>query len=121
MRRCSRLGVYSLMGSSNVPLSRGKPKSLADCETYGFDLLTRRYLQCGADHSPLIFASLMTGHHFSNSALVKAPSASGVCSSRNGISWPMSASRERTVASASAAATLALSLSTTDLGVPLGA
>ena len=31
------------------------------------------------DHSPLIFAALTMGHHFSISAFCNAPSASGVC------------------------------------------
>ena len=44
-------------------------------------------------HSALMPAALMIGHHFSISALWKAASASGVCCSRGGISWPRSASR----------------------------
>src|SRR5207248_8596348 len=58
--------------------------------------------------------------HFSVSALWTAYSASGVCVSLATISWPMSVSRLRTVASASAAATAALSLFTTSCGVPVG-
>src|SRR6516164_8175600 len=51
----------------------------------------------GLVHSPLMFAALMMGHHFSIWAVWKARSASGVCCSRGGISCPNSASRERTV------------------------
>ena len=46
-----------------------------------------------ADHSLLIFAALMIGHHFSISALWKVPSASGVCCSRGNSSMPRSANR----------------------------
>jgi len=72
-------------------------------------------------HSPLIFAALMMGHHFSMSAFCSAPSASGVCWSRGGISRPSSASRLRTFASAKASTTAALSFWMMSFGVPLGA
>ena len=41
-------------------------------------------------YSVLMFAAFMIGHHFSSSALWKAPSASGVCWSRGGTSRPNS-------------------------------
>src|SRR6266849_3770089 len=72
-------------------------------------------------HSPLMLAALMIGHHFSTSALWKAASASGVCWSTAGTSWPRSANRARTFALASASTTAALSLPMTVFGVPLGA
>src|SRR5262249_24537524 len=52
--------------------------------------------------------------------LGRAPSASGVCCSREGSSCPCSASRVRTAGSAKASTTAALSLSMTIFGVPLG-
>src|SRR5205814_2294919 len=70
--------------------------------------------------SSLMLADLMIGHHFSISALWKAPSARGVCCSRATACWPRSASRARAVASASASTTAALSLLTTSVAVPLG-
>ena len=63
----------------------------------------------------------MIGHHFSASALTNALSASGVCCSGGKISWPRSASRDRTARSASASAAAALSLPMMSFGVPLGA
>src|SRR5262249_44817013 len=71
-------------------------------------------------YSPWIFAALRIGHHFSISAFCCAASASGVCCSRGGISWPCSVNRCRTVASAKAACTAELSLVMTSLGTPLG-
>src|ERR1700686_3105577 len=65
--------------------------------SHGRGLRTERRIQ-----SPLIPAALMSGHHFSISALCKAASASGVCCSRGTISCPMSARRARTLASAKA-------------------
>ena len=41
-----------------------------------------------SDYCNLMPAALMIGHHFSISALWKAASPSGVCSSRVAISWP---------------------------------
>src|SRR5206468_2484547 len=69
----------------------------------------------------LMLAALMIGHHLSISALWKAPSASGVCSSGFAITCPSSMSRCRTAASARVSITAASSLATTSLGVPLGA
>jgi hypothetical protein len=60
---------------------------------------------------------LMSGHHFSAAAFIKAPSASGVCRSRGNISVLRSASRACTVGSASASTTAALSLPMISLGV----
>src|SRR4051812_13701664 len=71
-------------------------------------------------YSPLTPAALMIGHHFSISALWWAPSPSGVCWSRGGMSWPRSANLPRTVPSANASTTAPLSLATTSLGVALG-
>jgi hypothetical protein len=71
-------------------------------------------------YSALMLAALMNGHHFSISALWKAPNASGVCWSRGGISAPKSATRCRTAGSARASATAPLSLAMTGLGVALG-
>jgi hypothetical protein len=65
-------------------------------------------------------AALIIGHHFSVSALWKAPSASGDCCSRGGISEPRSERRARTAGSASVSTTAALSFATTALGVSLG-
>jgi hypothetical protein len=62
-----------------------------------------------ADHSPLMFAALMIGHHFSISAFCSAPSASGVCWSRRKISSPISAKSARTFASANVSNIAALS------------
>jgi hypothetical protein len=42
----------------------------------------------GPSHCALIPAALINGHHFSTSALWKAPNASGVCNSRGGGSTP---------------------------------
>src|SRR4029077_17089840 len=72
-------------------------------------------------YSSLMFADLMMGHHLSISALCSAPSASGVCCSRGGISSPKSLSRSRTIGSAIASMAAALSLVMTSGGVPLGA
>src|SRR5436190_7501574 len=72
-------------------------------------------------HSPLMFAALIMGHHFSISAFWNAARASGVCWPRGNTSRPISASRARTVASAKASTTAALSLSMTFLGVDLDA
>ena len=66
----------------------------------------RNLVLVGSAHSALIPASLMIGHYFSASAFTNAPSASGVCCSGGKISWPRSASRDRTAGSASAAAHL---------------
>jgi hypothetical protein len=74
----------------------------------------------GHIHSPLMPAALMIGHHFSISALCSAPTASGVGWSRGKISWPSSASRDRTVGSASASTVAALSFQTASFGVRLG-
>ena len=71
------------------------------------------------DHSPLMCAAVMMGHHFSISALWKAPSASGVCWARGKISCPSSASRARTVGAARASITAALSFAAMVFGVPL--
>src|SRR5436309_15981945 len=73
-----------------------------------------------SDQSGLTLAALMIGHHFSISALWKAPSASGVCCARDGMSMPRSAMRLRTPASAMAPTAAALSLPTISLGVALG-
>src|SRR5262249_44569514 len=72
-------------------------------------------------HCALMPAALMNGHHFSTSALWKAPNASGVCNSRGGGSTPWSSRRWRVAGSDWAASTAALSLATMSLGVPLGA
>jgi hypothetical protein len=56
-------------------------------------------------HSPLIFAALMIGHHFSISAFCKEPSASGVCSLLSGISMPTSGNFRRRAGSANALTT----------------
>src|SRR5262245_48090660 len=71
-------------------------------------------------HSPLIFADLIIGHHFSISALCNAASASGVCWSRGKISCPRSASRARTVGLARAATAAALSLAIIFFGMAAG-
>src|SRR6516164_2779617 len=68
-----------------------------------------RFRATDSVHSPLIPAALMIGHHFSISAFCSARSASGVCWSRGKISWPISASRLRTLASAKASTTDPLS------------
>ena len=44
-------------------------------------------------YSALMLAALISGHHFSISALWWAASASAVCCSRGGISWPRPMSR----------------------------
>src|SRR5262245_16351173 len=72
-------------------------------------------------HSALMPAALMMGHHFSMSAFCNAPRASGVCWSRDGISCSMLSNRRRTVGSARASTTAALSLWITSFGVLLGA
>src|SRR5262249_18342386 len=74
----------------------------------------------GHDQSALMLAALTIGHHRSISALWKAPNASGVCWSADGISWPCSAKRCRTVASARVSTTAALSLAMTSFGVAFG-
>jgi len=50
-------------------------------------------------HSALIPNSLMSGHHFSASALTMAPSVSGVCCARGKVSSPRSRNRDRTAGS----------------------
>src|SRR5215831_13394982 len=70
--------------------------------------------------STLTLADLMIGHHFSISALWYAPSASAVCCSGGGISWPRSSSRWRTSLSASACMAAFVSVWITFFGVPLG-
>src|SRR5438128_9862278 len=72
-------------------------------------------------YSPLRFAALITGHHFSTSAFCKAPSASGVCWSRGGMSAANSEYRARRAGSAEASTTAALSLAIMSFGVPFGA
>src|SRR5215813_12015768 len=82
----------------------------------------RRHHHAGnPNYSALMPAALMIGHHFSISALWNAASACGVCSSRDTICWPRSASRWRTPGSVSASTAAALSLATTSGGVPFGA
>src|SRR2546426_110927 len=71
-------------------------------------------------HSALMLAALMMGHHFSASAFWKAPSTSGVCWSRGGISGPSSASRVRTWGEASASTIAALSFAMIAFGVSFG-
>src|SRR5450631_4715285 len=66
----------------------------------------------------LMPAALMIGHHFSFSALWCARSASGVCWSSGGISWPSSCSCLRTAGSASASRAAALSFMIASRGVP---
>jgi hypothetical protein len=70
---------------------------------------------------PEIPNSLMSGHHFSASAFCNAPNAAGFCRSGGKISCPISARRERTAGSASAAAVAARSSLTMAFGVPQGA
>src|ERR1700687_428916 len=79
------------------------------------------YLCTYADYSALIPAALMIGHHFAISALCKAPSASGVCSSRATTSGPICSIRARTPGSAKLSTIAALILPSTGGGVPLGA
>ena len=57
------------------------------------------------DHSPLMFAALTIGHHFSISTFWKAASASGVCCSGGGMARPWSAMRACTAGSARASTT----------------
>jgi hypothetical protein len=57
-----------------------------------------------------MLAALINGHHFSTSALWSAASASAVCCSRGGISWPRSIKRRRTAGSASASMAAAAGL-----------
>ena len=71
-------------------------------------------------HSPLIFAALAMGHHFSISAFCNAPRASGVCRARGKTSCASSASRARTLGLAKASVTAAFSLAVIFFGVPLG-
>src|SRR5262245_17045816 len=71
----------------------------------------------GPSHCALIPAALINGHHFSTSALWKAPNAAGVCNSRGGGSTPWSSRRWRVAASDWAASPAALSLAT---GSPWG-
>src|SRR5262245_54106810 len=71
-------------------------------------------------HSGLMFAALMTGAHFSISAFCRVPSASGVSCSRDGSSWPSSASRWLTSRAVSALTTAEFSFATISPGVPLG-
>src|SRR5215218_3487422 len=73
------------------------------------------------DHSPLMLAALMIGHHFSISDFWSAPSACGVCRSRDGISNARLASRSCTAGLAIASNTAALILATMSCGVPFGA
>src|SRR5262245_37714147 len=72
------------------------------------------------DHSALMLAALISGHHFSISALWWAASASADCCSGGGISWPSPARRSRTVGSASASMAAVVSLRMASCGVPLG-
>src|SRR5207244_4475618 len=74
-------------GLCGAPSTRWRrPARIGDMNgKYG---MSRR--QC-LDHSALMLAALMIGHHFSISALWKVASASGVCCSRAGISCPRSA------------------------------
>jgi hypothetical protein len=66
-------------------------------------------------------AALMIGHHFSVSALWKARSLSGVCSSR-GTTWsPTFASRFCVAGSARASMIATFSLPMMSFGVPFGA
>src|SRR5215467_2331349 len=82
----------------------------------------RRHHHAGnPNYSALMPAALMIGHHFTISALWNAASACGVCSSRDTICWPRSASRWRTPGSVSASTAAALSLAMTSRGVPFGA
>jgi len=69
-------------------------------------------------HSAPIPNSLMSGHHFSESAFTSAPSFSGRCWSRGKISAPNSPIRARTFGSANASTTAALSLLMISLGSP---
>jgi hypothetical protein len=71
---------------------------LANSRTIRFGRLlaghhTRRISPQASDHSLLMFADRMIGHHFSISALCNVPSASGVCCSRGKSSMPRSANR----------------------------
>src|SRR5262245_50030540 len=73
------------------------------------------------DHSPLMPASLMIGHHLSISAFCKAASASGVCWFRGKTSSEKSETRARIVGCARASITAALSFVMIGLGVPFAA
>src|SRR5262245_65748982 len=72
------------------------------------------------DHSALMLAALISGHHFSISALWWAASACADCCSRGGISWPRPARRSRTTGSASASMAAVVSLPMASCGVPFG-
>src|SRR5215510_8897439 len=89
---------------------------------FGLELPRARFQARDPAHgqSALIPADLITGHHFSISALWCAPSTAGVCWSRGGISWPRSPRRLRTLASASVSTIASLTFVTTAFDVPAG-
>ena len=108
-------GAWGKQGWTTATLSALSAPELRDTlETAWRQLCPKSLPRCvsGADgglrasarllYSPLMLAALMIGHHFSISALPKAPSASDVCCSRGAASWSSSASRRRTAGSASA-------------------
>src|SRR6266853_6185081 len=74
-------------------LSRG----MTACSSviFGRALRVRVAVRGGGNHSALILAALIIGHHFSISALCRLASACGVCWSRGGISEPRSRSRDQ--------------------------
>jgi hypothetical protein len=83
---------------------------------------TRRARVCGSDcrYCPAMWLARMTSPHSLISRLSKALAASGVCSSAGNTSMPPSAKVLRTLASASAWRSAALSRSTIGRGVPAG-
>src|SRR5262249_13643809 len=70
-----------------------RPQPVAKIVDGEVSLALPRTVDCEDGYSALMPAALMIGHHFSISALCRAPSASGVCCSRDGISWTISANR----------------------------
>src|SRR5262249_12879403 len=118
----SLLSVVGFAPKRSAARPRARQRPRLDAENFGGEVSCCCFPELNASriYSPLIFSALRIGHHFSISAFCCAASASGVCCSRGGISWPCSANRCCTVASTKAACTTELSFVTGSLGVPFG-